>query len=168
MPISTLRVDPDGQCIGVLSSSDFLTWAGDGNNRSVHFIAPWGDTQHATLGCEMLILIALIVLFFSRPGITDVERDVRMLRSEVGDLDGLCNPLLWVDNRRDPEGADRAHPEVCVEQEVGQQAQVAPVHHRPDPEWSLAKHGHPAPGPRLLGVPPAHHLTGPRWRRLGL
>jgi len=43
-------------------------------------------TQHATLGCGTLILIALIVLFFSRPGITDLERDVRLLRSEVGDL----------------------------------------------------------------------------------
>jgi hypothetical protein len=43
-------------------------------------------TQHATLGCGTLILIALIVLFFSRPGISDVERDVRLLRTEVGDL----------------------------------------------------------------------------------
>ena len=43
-------------------------------------------TQHATLGCGTLILIALIVLFFSRPGISDLERDVRALRSEVADL----------------------------------------------------------------------------------
>jgi len=43
-------------------------------------------TQQATLGCGTLILIALIVLFFGRPGITDLERDVRSLRSEVGDL----------------------------------------------------------------------------------
>ena len=43
-------------------------------------------TQHATLGCGTLILIALIVLFFSRPGITDLEHDVRALRSEVADL----------------------------------------------------------------------------------
>ena len=43
-------------------------------------------TQHATLGCGTLILIALIVLFFSRPGISDLERDVRALRSEVAEL----------------------------------------------------------------------------------
>jgi len=43
-------------------------------------------TQHATLGCGTLILIALIVLFFGRPGLTDLEREVRLLRSEVGDL----------------------------------------------------------------------------------
>ncbi len=43
-------------------------------------------TQHATLGCGTLILIALIVLFFGRPGIQDLERDVKSLRSEVGDL----------------------------------------------------------------------------------
>jgi CBS domain-containing protein len=35
-------VDPDGRCIGVLSSSDFVTWAGaEGNNIS--FLAPWGE-----------------------------------------------------------------------------------------------------------------------------
>lgn len=43
-------------------------------------------TQHATLGCGTLILIALIVLFFSRPGITDLEQGMHSLRSEVGDL----------------------------------------------------------------------------------
>jgi hypothetical protein len=43
-------------------------------------------TQHATLGCGTLILIALIVLLFSRPGISDLERDVQALRSEVADL----------------------------------------------------------------------------------
>ena len=31
-------------------------------------------TQQATLGCGTLILIALIVLFFSRPGLSDLER----------------------------------------------------------------------------------------------
>jgi len=37
-------VDNDGQCLGVLSSSDFVTWAGkDGNGKAVHFIAPWGE-----------------------------------------------------------------------------------------------------------------------------
>ncbi len=43
-------------------------------------------TQPATLGCGTFILIALIVLLFSRPGISDLERDVRALRSEVADL----------------------------------------------------------------------------------
>jgi CBS domain-containing protein len=34
-------VDDAGRCIGVLSSSDFVTWAGkDGNGTSIHFIAP--------------------------------------------------------------------------------------------------------------------------------
>ncbi len=42
--------------------------------------------QHATLGCGTLILIALIVMFFSRPGITNLEQDVHSLRSEIGDL----------------------------------------------------------------------------------
>ncbi len=43
-------------------------------------------TQQATLGCGTLILIALIVLFFSRPGISDLEGDMRALRFEVADL----------------------------------------------------------------------------------
>ena len=43
-------------------------------------------TQHATLGCGTLILIALIVLFFSRPGIADPEQHVRSLRTEIGEL----------------------------------------------------------------------------------
>jgi CBS domain-containing protein len=34
----------DGRCIGVLSSSDFVTWAGkDGNGKAIHFLAPWGE-----------------------------------------------------------------------------------------------------------------------------
>ena len=37
-------VDADGRCIGVLSSSDFVTWAGkDGNGKVIHFVAPWGE-----------------------------------------------------------------------------------------------------------------------------
>jgi CBS domain-containing protein len=37
-------VDADGRCIGVLSSGDFVTWAGkDGNGKVIHFIAPWGE-----------------------------------------------------------------------------------------------------------------------------
>jgi CBS domain-containing protein len=41
-------VDPEGRCVGVLSSSDFVTWAGEGGDRSPEgrptcFIAPWGE-----------------------------------------------------------------------------------------------------------------------------
>jgi CBS domain-containing protein len=40
-------VDEGGRCVGVLSSSDFVTWAGKGGEESrgeaVHFIAPWGE-----------------------------------------------------------------------------------------------------------------------------
>jgi CBS domain-containing protein len=35
-------VDGEGQCIGVLSSSDFVTWAGK-EGESTSFIAPWGE-----------------------------------------------------------------------------------------------------------------------------
>jgi CBS domain-containing protein len=40
-------VDGEGRCIGVLSSSDFVTWAGkdgNGNGNAIYFIAPWGET----------------------------------------------------------------------------------------------------------------------------
>ena len=37
-------VDADGRCLGVLSASDFVTWAGkDGGGKAVHFLAPWGE-----------------------------------------------------------------------------------------------------------------------------
>ena len=37
-------LDANGRCIGVLSSSDFVTWAGkDGGGKAVHFLAPWGE-----------------------------------------------------------------------------------------------------------------------------
>jgi hypothetical protein len=42
--------------------------------------------QGVSLGCGTLILIALIVLFFSRAGTGDLEREVRALRSEIGEL----------------------------------------------------------------------------------
>jgi CBS domain-containing protein len=35
-------VDADGRCLGVLSSSDFVTWAGKGG-KEVSFLAPWGE-----------------------------------------------------------------------------------------------------------------------------
>jgi CBS domain-containing protein len=39
-------VDGEGRCVGVLSSSDFVTWAGKAEADSVEaasFIAPWGE-----------------------------------------------------------------------------------------------------------------------------
>jgi hypothetical protein len=42
--------------------------------------------QQATLGCGSLILIAIIVMLFSRPGLGDLERDVRGLRHDVTEL----------------------------------------------------------------------------------
>jgi CBS domain-containing protein len=41
-------VDADGRCIGVLSSSDFVTWAQKGGEpgergKAISFIAPWGE-----------------------------------------------------------------------------------------------------------------------------
>lgn len=44
------------------------------------------DSDRGVLGCGAIILLALIALFVTRPGVTDLERDVRELRSEVGDL----------------------------------------------------------------------------------
>ena len=39
-----------------------------------------------SLGCGTLILIALIVLLFSNPGISDLEDEVNELRSEIREL----------------------------------------------------------------------------------
>jgi CBS domain-containing protein len=42
-------VDTEGRCLGVISSSDFVTWAGEGSpeegksEKSTCFIAPWGE-----------------------------------------------------------------------------------------------------------------------------
>lgn len=35
-------VDKEGRCLGVLSSSDFVTWAGK-EGEATSFIAPWGE-----------------------------------------------------------------------------------------------------------------------------
>lgn len=42
--------------------------------------------QTASLGCGTLIIIALIVLFFSQHNSKDIERDVKALHTEVGEL----------------------------------------------------------------------------------
>ena len=42
--------------------------------------------QQTTLGCGTLILIAIIVMIFSRPGLGDVELEVHGLRHDVGEL----------------------------------------------------------------------------------
>ena len=44
------------------------------------------EGQELSLGCGTLILIALIVLMFGRGGTGDLEREVRGLRAEVGEL----------------------------------------------------------------------------------
>jgi CBS domain-containing protein len=41
-------MDPEGRCLGVLSSSDFVTWAEEGGQarervEAATFIAPWGE-----------------------------------------------------------------------------------------------------------------------------
>jgi hypothetical protein len=41
------------------------------------------------LGCGTLIVIALIVMFFSRTNTTELENEVRSLRSEVGAIKKL-------------------------------------------------------------------------------
>lgn len=43
-------------------------------------------TQQVSLGCGTLILIVLIVLFFSGRGVGDLKREVHGLRSEIGEL----------------------------------------------------------------------------------
>lgn len=43
-------------------------------------------TQQVSLGCGTLILIALIVLIFSGRGSNELEREIRGLRSEIGEL----------------------------------------------------------------------------------
>jgi Sec-independent protein translocase protein TatA len=47
---------------------------------------PLVKREEVSLGCGTLILIALIVLIFGRGGTGDLEREVRALRSEVGEL----------------------------------------------------------------------------------
>jgi hypothetical protein len=42
--------------------------------------------QQVSLGCGTLILIALIVMFFSRPGTHDMERELHGLRHDVTEL----------------------------------------------------------------------------------
>ena len=44
------------------------------------------EGQEVSLGCGTLMLIGLIVLIFGRGGTGDLEREVRGLRSEVGEL----------------------------------------------------------------------------------
>ena len=45
-------------------------------------------TERASLGCGFLLLIIMSLMVFFRPGITDLEREVRTLRSEVGGFEG--------------------------------------------------------------------------------
>ena len=43
-------------------------------------------SHQVSLGCGTLILIALIVLFFSGRGVDDLEREVRGLRTDISEL----------------------------------------------------------------------------------
>lgn len=58
-----------------------------GNQTSAS--GPWTRRTEFSLGCGTLILIALIVWFFSGRGTDDLQRDVRELRSDVGELKKL-------------------------------------------------------------------------------
>ena len=49
-------------------------------------MANGSQNQTVSLGCGTLILIALIVVFFSRPRTSDLEREIARLRGEVGQL----------------------------------------------------------------------------------
>jgi hypothetical protein len=44
------------------------------------------QVQTVSLGCGTLILIALIVMFFSRPGVGDLKDEVHGLRHDVTEL----------------------------------------------------------------------------------
>ena len=44
------------------------------------------EGQEVSLGCGTLILIALIVMAFGRSSTNELEREVRGLRSDVGEL----------------------------------------------------------------------------------
>ncbi len=44
------------------------------------------SSQRATLGCGTLILIALIVMLFSRPGVDELEKEVKGLRTDIVNL----------------------------------------------------------------------------------
>ena len=62
-----------------------MAGGGPANFVSEETMAEDRRNQTVQLGCGTLILIALIVLFFSH-GSRDVEREVRDLRSEVKEL----------------------------------------------------------------------------------
>jgi type II secretory pathway component PulM len=44
------------------------------------------NSQRATLGCGTLILIALIVMFFSGPSVKQLEKEIKALRTDVAEL----------------------------------------------------------------------------------
>jgi hypothetical protein len=49
-------------------------------------MAETNRTHQATLGCGTLILIAVIVMFFSRPEMNKFEHQIKELRTEIGEL----------------------------------------------------------------------------------
>jgi hypothetical protein len=49
-------------------------------------MADQNRTQEVTLGCGTLLLIGLVVLFFSRPGMREIEEEIGKLRTDVKEL----------------------------------------------------------------------------------
>ncbi len=64
--------------------------SGIGNKREGQVeetvVANETQTDRASLGCGGLLFIVMALMFFFRPGMSDLEREVRILRSEVGEL----------------------------------------------------------------------------------
>jgi CBS domain-containing protein len=49
-------LDTDGRCVGVLSSSDFVTWACNGaETATTSFIAPWGELINVDIESDSAI-----------------------------------------------------------------------------------------------------------------
>ena len=75
----------------ILHLHELLTYLGQQGVTTLLLMTQHGmandvRSQQVTLGCGTLILIALIVMFFSRPGLGELEREMRNLRSEVAEL----------------------------------------------------------------------------------
>ena len=49
------------------------------------------NEQRATLGCGTLILIALIVIIFTRPGMDDIEKEIEVLSKKIDGLEATIS-----------------------------------------------------------------------------
>jgi hypothetical protein len=63
-----------------------LTEGNPGIRNGESNMAEGNRNEQVSLGCGTLILIALIVIFFSGRGVDDLEREVHGLRAEVAEL----------------------------------------------------------------------------------